>query len=345
MPRYKAEGNVIIQADSLVEIQAVFLDGNFYRCPIYSDVYYMQNNERRWVRTYEVWKKMAYDLKVAWKDIKVLNEPEWDEFFAISKEGKPIEDWPEEEGENHHTDEVHRITHSTSSKEYIIGKCSELGFNVIHTNDTRRADVGGILKFLNKCEANGVMGFPRIDRGSNVPEIIRGIKDHPALFGVGSDDEAEGERVPLVEQYKYYEQVKSVAPDLTVLRNWAGNNEGHTWDEFFPPHNRIKDVCDVVLFCVYPFAVGTDPDEWLQSEKDRAWAYINLDTKLMPIMQAFNQEGTPKTDLQRQWNFWKEWCNSYALYVRIGDIHEGYTGFSQDKDLNEQVKKLNKEVV
>jgi len=58
MPRYKVKGNIIIQADSIEEIKPVYLDGNFLRCPIYPEVYYMDDGKRRWVKTIEVWVKM-----------------------------------------------------------------------------------------------------------------------------------------------------------------------------------------------------------------------------------------------------------------------------------------------
>jgi len=50
MPRYKVEGNIIIQADSIEEIKEVYLDGNFLGCPIYPEVYYMEDGKRRWVK-------------------------------------------------------------------------------------------------------------------------------------------------------------------------------------------------------------------------------------------------------------------------------------------------------
>ncbi len=248
---------------------------------------------------------------------------------------------------DHHTEEVYRIAHSTSSRERFVADCAELGFNVVHTNDTRRMDAESILVFLDTCEANGVMGFPRIDRGPNVEEIIEGIKDHPALLAVGSDDEAEGERVPLEEQYRYYAQVKSVAPDLQVWRNWNGSSEGHSWDEYFPPKDRIKDSCDKVLLAVYPWGIWGnpprfDPDGWVESERNRALPYLNSDTPLIPIMQGYYGGGWRQPDMEMQWGFWSDICNSYAIWLYRPDP-PSYTGFEKSP-LREEVKKLNKGV-
>ena len=246
---------------------------------------------------------------------------------------------------DHHTEEVYRIAHSTPAG--AVRDIADMGFNIVHTNDFRRASIPEILTFLDQCQNAGVKAYLRIDRGPNVGDIIRGIGQHIALIAVSSDDEAEGERIPLEEQDKYLRQLKEAAPDMMVWRNWNGSSEGHHWDEYFPPRDRIGEVCDVVLFCVYPWGTWGnpprfDPEGWVESERNRGLSYLNPDTPLIPIMQGYYGDGWRKPDMEMQWGFWNDICNSYAIWLYHPDSSD-HTGFEKSH-LREEVKKLNKGV-
>ena len=256
-----------------------------------------------------------------------------------------VEAKPEEGEKNHHAGEVYKIAHSTPFRSGMIRDVAELGFNVIHTNQTRKMEPDDVWNFLEKCKLNGVLGLPRVDRGSHLEKVLERIREHPNLLGVISDDESEGERISLAEQINYYSAVKTTAPKVLVFRNWNGTSPKHSWEEFFPPKDKIRQVCDVVLLTVYPWGKVHEeyiPEKWLKSERDRVLPYLNPDTPLVPIMQGFYGEGFKKPNLQMQWNFWKKITNSYAIWLYRADT--GYKGFGQDDELREQVKKLNKEV-
>jgi len=247
---------------------------------------------------------------------------------------------------NHRTLKALRIAHTVPAKGRMIKDCADLGFNVVHTNDTHNMDGDSVYQFLEKCKDFGVMGLPRIDRGPHVETTIEKIKDHANLLGVISDDETEGERIPLSEQIDYYSTVKSIAPNILVFRGWNGSSPNHSWDEYFPPKDKIKNVCDVVFFAVYPWGTVNGkyiPEKWMRSERDRALPYLNRDTPLVPIMQGFYGERFKRPNMQIQWDFWKELCNSYAIWLH-GAGNAPATGFAEDNELREQVRKLNKEV-
>lgn len=334
MPRYRAKGNIIIEADSVEEIKPDYPDGNFYRCPIHSEVYYIQEGKRRWVKTFEVWKKMLADLGIVWGDIEILSVSEWEEFLGAVKEGKPIEDWPE--GENHHTDKVYRIGHSSVVKTFVLHDLWELEFNVIHFNGSMKFKLDDFQNWLNKCREKNMYLLPRITTGQ-AELILSHIKDDPNLAGVACWDELDCEHIDKASQRKFAEICKQQAPN--VLRfGLVNQGDWNKWVDF--------DSWDIIMATTSPFLKGSIDEDAMLIQIDRIKQHVPLIKPFIPIIQGYMDEKHDRPDLKWQFDWWNEHIpggiNSYGAYLH--GAGNDATGFAERDDMREQVKKLNAEV-
>jgi len=351
MKRFKVTGDrIIIEAESVEEIGGTeedYPENTFWRQKEEVDprVFYIENQKRRHVSG-KAWEPMSEQLRVVWAEVKTLPGPKWNEFLDTVEEGEPIEKWPEEEEGNHHTEGILKIAYATPNRTHMIQDCADLGFNVIDCASTLDDTPDDVWKFIEKCRQAGAKALVRVDPGPYFTAVIERIKDHPSLLAVHEYDEMEGSRISVKRQKAYCEVVKKIAPNLQVFCNWDGSSEGYSWDEYFPKKDEIYSVCDVVLFCVYPWGEWEghyDPEGWVKRERDRALPYLNPDTPLIPIMQGFYGGKWLKPDMEKQWGFWKDICNSRAIWLYRPDSAEN-TGFEKG-ELREQVKKLNEGIV
>jgi len=337
MKRFNVKGdNIVIEAESVEEIKLSYPDGNFYRCPIHPEVYYMQNGKRRWVKTLEVWNKMSADLGIAWEDIEILSVPEWEEFLSAIEEGKAIEDWPEGEFENHHTDKVYRIGHTTSAISRCLHDLWELGFNVIHTNDSRKFSIADFRLWLDKCNEKNMYFLPRITTGQ-AESILPHIKDDPNLAGVTCWDELDCEHISKDDQQLFAKICEKEAPN--VLR-FASIDQGdwNKWVDF--------DSWDIIMASCYPNLEEWQNQAAMNAHLGKIKTILPQNKPFMVILRGYEEKSEGVPNIIEQYRWWNNnipgGMNSYAIYLH-GAGNEA-TGFAERDDMKEQVKKLNKEI-
>lgn len=297
-----------------------------------------EEQKRRHVEN-KAWKPMSEEKGVTWADVNALPEEEWRIFLHSVPEGDPIEKWPEEE-HNHLTKKIYAISHSSPSKTWVLTELHELGFNVFHTNDAMKFKVEDYTKWLDKCRKLGMLLLPRVVFNDKLKDVLLAIKDDDALAGIAWHDELDCFNISKEDQRRFAEYCEKYAPN--VLR-FATINQGDwsKWVDF--------DSWDIIMASCSPILKEGIDYESMERQLQRIRDWCPPTKPLMITTQGWMTEKTGKPDALWQYNWWNEHIpggmNSYSIYLHGAGCSPEVTGFAQEKEMRESVRKLNKQLL
>jgi len=245
---------------------------------------------------------------------------------------------------------IFKVAHTNLSGQSYINESRNLGFNIIHTNDTRNQNENEVLAFCNRCWSVGAKAMPRVDlTNSRLTQIIQKIKGNAGLTGVVTNDELDIEHVSLADQKWYYNKVKSIAPKMYVYALYNSGNVAYQ-----PRGSEFNQVCDVVIWGSYPYRVGENSGfkQALARQQARMEYIVNRmrgsSRCLLPIVQAFYGGVYRMPCVKWQRDLWANYlagkrCRMGTAYWFAGR-GSSYNGFMENAYLkNEVIKSLAKD--
>lgn len=277
MPKFKVTGeNIIIEADSVEKIGEMIIppDGTLLRKKDDYRQWWMQDKKRRWITMVEVLNKMEKDLGFTQADL-LLIEPGWEydpTTLEDIPEGKPIEDWPEDEPEPENPYSWVRglLTLNPKPPQSLV---KALGFNLIllyahkHPMHWQEWTKGGGL--LIPCKAEAWQ-----DESSLTAYVLSDEPDcrHKGYIPEWSPD----------AELKKYRNLKEVTqkPVGTILCGDIGCGYGKE-NEWV----RVINQMDFVALDLYPYRDDW-PDPVAQMQRCHNWWREHVTVPIIPIIQA-----------------------------------------------------------
>ena len=261
-------------------------DGSLLRVKKGYKVYWMQNGERRWIETGDIFDKMAIDLGFSRDDIRIIKL--WE--LKTIEEGNVISRWPES-----------GLDPETKVEKFLLGylpqptynmrlpEAKELGFDVVHSH---KWEIPFLEQQLDLCRQLGLKYIVQMRDGEAMPREIdierrvKPFKNHPALWGYYTIDDAfwRGASYMTKErQLTIYNWVKKY--DSNHPSAIGGAN--YQWENNFEPR-----AFDVLFYQMYPYIDSTlDPDAWLQYMCNRLGDYNLKGKRVIPVIQSFGPRG------------------------------------------------------
>lgn len=245
---------------------------------------------------------------------------------------------------------IFKVAHTTLSGQTYINEVRGLGFNIIHTNDTRNQDENQVLAFCNRCLSVRAKAMPRVDyTNPRLTQIIQKIRGHKGLTGVVTNDELDCEHIPISTQKAYYNTVKSIAPEMCVYALYNGCSHS-----YMPSGAEFNQVCNVVIWGSYPYRVGENGDfkQAVARQRTRMEFVVNRmkgsSRCLLPNVQAFYGGVFRMPCVKWQRDLWANYltgkrCRMGTCYWFAGR-GSSYNGFMENAYLkNEVIKSLAKD--
>ncbi len=270
-----------------VETFPLPIDGSLLRVEGNPKVFWMQNRERRWIETGEIFRKMEIDLGFTQAGIQLIKG--WQ--METIPLGKTITQWPES-GLDPETEVDKFILGYLPQQQYNmrLPEAKGLEFGVIHSH---KWELDFIEQQLDLCESLGLKYVMQVRDGETMPNEIdiktpvMAFKDHPAYWGVNTIDDFDWrEYITRERQRIIYDWVKTydtAHPVSITGADWK-------WEEFYE-----RDGFDVLFYQVYAYRTSLDdPDAWLNYMVTRLDNYDLSGKRVIPIIQSFGPRG----------NFW-----------------------------------------
>lgn len=270
-------------------------DGTLLRKKDDYKVWWMQGEKRRWIATLEVFKKMEKDLGFTNADILII-EPGWKydpTTLEDIPEGKPIEDWPEDEPELEPEDVVKMILAYLPMGSMRLEQAKELGFNSMHSytknNDFWRDHLNYAASLGMRC----LITLPDNATAREVEDHVPVHRNHAGLWGWLTFDDADwrcskGDWT-LDDMRRVYNDVKRYDDKHPVALSvcHGASDEDHDWNKYL-----AFDSFDVLFYQLYAYKGQyiPDPEKWLKWMFDRLADYPQLEGKrIIPVIQTFER--------------------------------------------------------
>ena len=272
-------------------------DGSLLRAKDDYKVWWMQDGKRRWITSPEVLTKMEKDLGfVAWRDTLIV-ELGWKydpTRLEDIPEGKPINDWPEEEPEPEPEDVVKMIFAYLPMGSMQLPQANELGFNAMQAYPKSNEFWTGHLNMAAGLGMKCLITLPDNATLREVEDHVPVHRNHKALWGWLTFDDADWRCCKgdwtLDDMRRVYNLVKKYDDKhpVAVSATHGCSDVDHDWNKYL-----AFDAFDVLLYELYPYREGWTEEaseKWLTWMFDRLQDYPQLEGKrIIPIIQTFER--------------------------------------------------------